>query len=141
MHILIIITSINELLSLSALLGNFIAGMRILLLLAILCSPAFSPKAVAQLFQESMEERANRRSSYEGFLIEEVRKFTEVKKKEEQILRLSNKQRHAIFWVSTDGLGLYTVKMIEDNGSTLTTHFVFNVDSASGRVLNKDGKP
>jgi uncharacterized membrane protein YkoI len=44
--------------------------------------------------------------------------------------------------VEGNGLGVYTVKILEDNGRRdQVLHLKFVIDSATGRVLNKDGKP
>jgi hypothetical protein len=94
------------------------------------------------MYQESMEERANRKYSYEDFLVQEVRKFPEVKRKEQEILKRSNQAMNAVYLVEGDGSGTYTVKILEDKGNrNQVLHLKYIVDSASGRILNKDGKP
>ena len=101
-----------------------------------------SGSASAQLYQESLQERSSRRQTYEEFLVEEVRKFPEVKAKELQILRNSNNLLQAIYMIESDGLGTYTVKVLEDKeAKQQVLHLRYTIDSASGRVLNKDGKP
>ena len=95
-------------------------------------------KAKAQLYQESLQERSNRKLTYDEFIVEQVRTFPEVKKKEEEIIVRSNYNSLAVFFVSTDGLGTYTVKMLEDNGKNQVLHMQFVVDSASGKILNND---
>ncbi len=95
-------------------------------------------KVKAQLYQESLQERSNRKLTYDEFIVEQVRTFPEVKKKEEQIIKQSNYKNLAVFLITTDGLGTYTVKMMEDNGKTQVLHMQFVVDSASGRILNND---
>lgn len=108
----------------------------------LLCSLACSRSASAQLYQESMEERANRKMTYEEFLVAEVRKFPEVKRKEAEILKRSNQAMNAVYMIESDGLGTYTIKILEDiNGRNQVLHLRYLVDSATGRVLNKDRKP
>ena len=97
-------------------------------------------KAKAQLRQESLQERFNRKQTYDEFLVEQVRSFPEVKKKEEQIIERSNYNNLAVFFVTTDGLGTYTVKMMEDNGKSQVLHLQYVVDSATGKILKNEGK-
>ncbi len=97
-------------------------------------------KANAQLRQESLQERFNRKQTYDEFLVEQVRSFPEVKKKEEQIIERSNYNNLAVFFVTTDGLGTYTVKMMEDNGKSQVLHLQYVVDSATGKILKNEGK-
>lgn len=79
-------------------------------------------------------ERYERMHVYDEFLIAEIRKFPDVKAREESILKNSNGQRFALFLVSTNGLGTYNVKMQETMGRDAVTHMVFSVDSASGKI-------
>lgn len=97
-------------------------------------------KAKAQLYQESLQERSNRKLSYDEFIVEQVRSFPEVKKKEEEIIVRSNYNNLAVFFVSTDGLGTYSVKMLEDNGKNQVLHLQYVIDSASGKILNNKKK-
>ncbi len=109
---------------------------------ALMFSLVASRSASAQLYQESMEERADRKMTYEEFLVAEVRKFPEVKRKEAEILKRSNQAMNAVYMIESDGLGTYTIKVLEDkNGRNQVLHLRYLVDSATGRVLNKDGKP
>ena len=79
--------------------------------------------------------------SFADTAIAMVRSLPEVMAKENQLLKQSKGQKHAIYWVTSDGLGLFTVKVMEDNGTTQVTHFTFDVDSASFRVLKSNSKP
>lgn len=87
-----------------------------------------------QMYEESLMERYERMHVYDEFLIAEIRKFPDVKAREQSILKNSNGQRFALFLVSTNGLGTYSVKMQETMGRDAVTHMVFSVDSASGRI-------
>lgn len=79
--------------------------------------------------------------SFADTAIAMVRSLPEVIATENQLLRQSKGKNHAIYWVTSDGSGLFTVKVMEDNGTAQVTHFTFDVDSASFRVLNPSRKP
>lgn len=110
------------------------------LLLLPLTFSLLPAKATAQLYQESLQERANRKLTYDEFIIEQVRNFPEIKKKEEEIIVRSNYNNFALFFVTSDGLGTYTVKMMEDDGKNQVLHLQYVIDSASGKILNEKRK-
>jgi hypothetical protein len=117
----------------------FLPRMRVLpfaitLCLLLLASSNTYAQSQAPLYQESMMERYERMHVYDQFLIEEIRKFPDVKAKEKSILKQSNGQRFAVFIVSSNGFGTYNVKMQESFGKQEITHMMFNVDSASGKI-------
>jgi hypothetical protein len=91
-------------------------------------------KAQSGAYQESLMERWQKQPTYEEFIVAEVRKFPEVRQKEEDIMRRSGNTHFAIFMVDGDGLGTYTVKIMEDNGKNQVTHMRYVVDSATGKV-------
>ncbi|MBL7720231.1 MAG: hypothetical protein JNL72_15450 [Flavipsychrobacter sp.] len=80
-------------------------------------------------------------SDYEEFLVKEVRRLPEVKKLEDYILYYSPSMKMAIFLVETEGRGIYTVKVMEDNGAKdPLLHLKYTVDSASGKILKTESK-
>lgn len=103
-------------------------------LLSLAASKVNAQSQKQQLYQESLMERYERMHRYDEFLIAEIRKFPDVKAKEEAILKNSNGQRFALFLVSSNGYGTYNVKMQETMGRGEITHMVFSVDSASGKI-------
>lgn len=123
------------------LIDNFDGRMHLgkyILILILFIFP--SGKVAAQYYQESMEERANQSKTYEGFLVDEIRRFPEVKQTEAAIRRSGNTLT-AIYMIESDGLGTYTVKILEDKGGkNQVLKLKYVVDSASGRILNKDAK-
>lgn len=119
--------------------------MRALVITISVCLLSLASKEVSaqskkpQLYEESLMERYERMHMYDEFLIAEIRKFPEVKAREESILKKSNGQRFALFMVSSNGYGAYNVKMQETMGKDEITHMVFSVDSASGRIREEKG--
>ena len=112
--------------------------MKALFILLPLVFALIPAKARAQLYQESLQEKSNRKLSYDEFLVEQVRTFPEVKKKENEIIQRSNYENLAVFFVTSDGLGTYTIKMLEDNGKKQILHLQYIVDSATGKIINED---